>query len=1350
MDRRSVGLIVSAMFLLYGLKAYSNTTALTIDSSQMSLGKYLSYIEDANSSLKLEDFLSKNSQSILVRSESDTLNFGYSSSTFWFQLEVTSPVKKDFLLQMNWPQLDYLDIYTLYDGQITSHFELGDNKPFNQRVIQHRYFIVPISIEPYKNTKIVIKVKTKNVVRVNPVIYEPYRFIQDDTKITLINGLYFGCMLVMLIYNSFISFTLRSKAYLFYVIFISNHVLAFLYLTGYSYQYLWPDNPIMHEKSLPVCIGFLIWASSEFTYYFLNLKPALPRLHHVVRLTSGLGLVIGISSIIFGVYLPFQFLNSLVIWPSLFLIYVACIMLKKGSIEARYYLIALVFFVVSVLFMTLSANGLMPEFLITRFLAQIGSAIMVVLFAIALANRIKRLQNENIDIQKEAAESLQQKVQERTVELLAAKEDSDVAKRSADAARREAVENGRIAESLKQKAEAQTEQLKELDKAKTAFFQNISHELRTPLTLIMNPLENAVRRYTEDKNVAIAAKNSKRLLRLVNQLLDFQKLEAGKKELILSPINLTDFIQHCGDYFSTACKSRDIIFNLRCKDDLLDDNSLDFWCMAEIDALEKIVFNYLSNALKYTPNGGSIELGLKIKSNKIRIYVVDSGAGISEKDQQKLFRVFSQVDTSTTRSQEGTGLGLALVKSLTEEMKGTVGVESILGKGCCFWVEFDRLIVAQSEVYFLVVEDDEKLRDSIVLAILDHLDLKETEVCGKSSVEETLIFLRDHKVGCLISDYNLNADLDGFDLMKKVSQLYPETYRVMMSAEASFEMIEQAVNQNLVHHFLEKTNLPEFFLRIQEIVGNFGVISRNSFQLAKPLIDILIVEDDDEVRDAICHLVEENTDISRNKILLASSVEEGEDFLSSHIIRCVLTDYKLGGKDGLSLLQTITDEYPKVKRVLMTGHANFSVIQKAVNQGMVDQVFYKPLDWDQLISTLVHLVRESPVEQVVATEQKFDIKPWMLIAEEPEDPIDLEVLQDQSDLKEGEYELVLVVDDLADMRELIGADLIRKNYRVITANNGRVGLEQAREHHPDLIITDWMMPEMDGIALIKGLKSDPTLASIPSILLTAKSDEESKLMGTEMGADAFLGKPFSEKELISIVKNLLSLKAREKEVESLNLQLTENVLKRYLPPVLVDQIVSGETKIEQEPRGVNATVVFSDLVGFTQLSENLGTKMIAAVLNEYLEVMNQIIFEHDGVIDKFVGDSIMIIWGAPKAMDPEEQVRKAAQCAGAMQDAMIDLNTRWSQDNIPELKMRIGIHNGYIIVGNFGSKIRSDYTAIGPVVNFASRIEGKCEPGCVYFSEEVYQLLPRNLTDIAGDFNIKGIVGRRRLYKLAS
>ncbi len=344
--------------------------------------------------------------------------------------------------------------------------------------------------------------------------------------------------------------------------------------------------------------------------------------------------------------------------------------------------------------------------------------------------------------------------------------------------------------------------------------------------------------------------------------------------------------------------------------------------------------------------------------------------------------------------------------------------------------------------------------------------------------------------------------------------------------------------------------------------------------------------------------------------------------------------------------------------------------------------------------------------------------------------------------------LILVVDDIADIRGMIGNMLTDFGYRVITAANGRHGVKKSRQRRPDLIITDWMMPVMSGPELIAAHKSDPSVSSIPIILLTAKSDSESKLHGTEIGADAFLGKPFNEQELISIVRNLLKLKSREREVEKLNKLLTESVLKRHLPPSLVDDIIAGRANLVQKPRSAPVTILFADIVGFTVLASELRAARMARILNEYLARMNHVIFDHGGTIDKFIGDAIMVLFGAPTRMEPDDQAELSIRCALAMQRALAELNAEWVEEGGPPLQMRIGIHHGPVVVGTFGSDKRSDYTAIGPAVNIAARIERCCTPGEVFISGELYDYLPESVAEKAGAFELKGLSGTVNLYRV--
>ncbi len=236
-----------------------------------------------------------------------------------------------------------------------------------------------------------------------------------------------------------------------------------------------------------------------------------------------------------------------------------------------------------------------------------------------------------------------------------------------------------------------------------------------------------------------------------------------------------------------------------------------------------------------------------------------------------------------------------------------------------------------------------------------------------------------------------------------------------------------------------------------------------------------------------------------------------------------------------------------------------------------------------------------------------------------------------------------------------------------------------------------------------------------------------------------------------LVRRELQLKAKNQQIQLLNQEIREQVLVRYLPPELINDIFDGKITMDTKPHMRLITVLFSDLSGFTSMSEKHGAELVSEFLNDYLSIMNETIFAHLGTIDKCIGDAIMVIFGSPQDMSEEDQARFACLCAMAMQDRMSVVNDKWCARGIDSVLMRIGIHQGTAVVGNFGSDKRVDYTAIGPTVNLASRIESTCEAGKIFVSAQVRaQLSDDMLTAPAGDFQLKGIEGTISLYRLVT
>jgi class 3 adenylate cyclase len=275
--------------------------------------------------------------------------------------------------------------------------------------------------------------------------------------------------------------------------------------------------------------------------------------------------------------------------------------------------------------------------------------------------------------------------------------------------------------------------------------------------------------------------------------------------------------------------------------------------------------------------------------------------------------------------------------------------------------------------------------------------------------------------------------------------------------------------------------------------------------------------------------------------------------------------------------------------------------------------------------------------------------------------------------------------------------------------------------------------------MIQMLRQEESTRGTPIVLLTAKADEDTRLEGVEQGADAYLSKPFNDRELLAEVRNLLALKANERRVAELNTYLTESVLKRFLPPSLVAKAAKGELALDLRPEPRMVTILFSDIIGFTQLSNTLRSRRVAELLNEYLTEMTHAIFGQGGTVDKFMGDAILAIFGAPEEISPNEQVRRAIAAARQMYRALDRLNARWQEQGIERVQFRCGIHQGTAVVGMFGGAERADYTAIGPSVNIAARIQEAAEPDCILVSAAVADYLDQDTITKFSPLELKGV-----------
>jgi class 3 adenylate cyclase/CheY-like chemotaxis protein len=350
---------------------------------------------------------------------------------------------------------------------------------------------------------------------------------------------------------------------------------------------------------------------------------------------------------------------------------------------------------------------------------------------------------------------------------------------------------------------------------------------------------------------------------------------------------------------------------------------------------------------------------------------------------------------------------------------------------------------------------------------------------------------------------------------------------------------------------------------------------------------------------------------------------------------------------------------------------------------------------------------------------------------------------------------ILIVDDNETNRDILATRLEVHGYDLLQAADGAAALDVVAQHSPDLILLDVMMPKIDGIEVTRRIKNDAALPFTPIILVTAKADGNDVVAGLEAGADEYLTKPVDQRSLVARVKSMLRLKqlhdtvaAQSADLAAWNTLLQERVaqqlaeiervnrLKRFLAPQVVELILSsGDDRILESHRR-DISVVFCDLRGFTSFAENSEPEEVMGVLGEYHACLGALIHKHEGTLDKYSGDGLMVLFNDP--LPCKEPALSAVRMALEMRDEVGKLAAKWLKSG-HELGFGLGISQGYATIGRIGFEGRFDYSAIGSVVNLAARLCGEAGPNQILVDRKVYVAIETVAdVELAGELSLKG------------
>jgi len=343
---------------------------------------------------------------------------------------------------------------------------------------------------------------------------------------------------------------------------------------------------------------------------------------------------------------------------------------------------------------------------------------------------------------------------------------------------------------------------------------------------------------------------------------------------------------------------------------------------------------------------------------------------------------------------------------------------------------------------------------------------------------------------------------------------------------------------------------------------------------------------------------------------------------------------------------------------------------------------------------------------------------------------------------------ILVVDDTPHNVKLLADLLTVKGYAVVTAASGREALELVDKERPDLVLLDVVMPGMSGYEVCRTIRDNPATTILPVVMVTALDPAQERIKGLDAGADDFLTKPINQAELLARVRSLLRIKELYDQLGELNRTLEKRVaeqvtqlerlgrLKRFFSPHLAELIVAGDQEDPLKSHRREVTVVFLDLRGFTAFAETSEPEEVMGVLREYHAEMGRLILTHEGTLERFTGDGMMIFFNDPVPVpNPAE---RAIRMAVAMRDQVAELIQKWRKRGY-DLDFGVGIAQGYATIGAIGFEGRWDYGAIGTVTNLAARLCGEAKPGQILISQRLLGTV-EELVEVepAGELTLKG------------
>lgn len=830
-----------------------------------------------------------------------TLNKGFTSQTCWLRLQIDgrqlSP--SGWSLVINYPLLNQLDVYVRHEGAVLQTFSAGLNQPFQQRPLQRRQPTFPLDLDKDDITTVLISVQSDHAIQVPLSIWRNDALLGWQARGDQLQALFYGAMLMMMLYHLFLFLSVREPVYLYYVGWTASLTLLQAVLQGHAQQYMWPTVGWLGGHIMTLLLPLIVLIGSRFTVSFLELAQRRASLATLLRLHAH----VAVALILLTPFVPPVWLLPadmlLILSFDLSVLFVASQRLFARDPDARYFAVAWLCLLSGGLLIVLNKFGVISRTPFTENLLQIGILLDVMLLSLALAARINRLKADQMEAQRLRAEM----------------------------------------EALRASSRNQ---------AKSEFLVTMSHHIRTPMQGILGIADllrhsdvSADRQRQYAGTIYNAADS---LIGVLNDLLDHSRIETGQLALTQGEVRPEELVSDVIGLFISAASEKNLpIYSYI-------DSRVPALIMTDAVRVKQILTNLISNAIRFTDSGQiSVSFSLRQPADAsgnvlLDCDVTDTGSGL---DAEQCAAIMSD-------APERSGLGLSVSRKLCQLLGGELGVTSSPGHGASFHFTLPCRVASHSVdngslpgKKLLVITESRALRLS-VCQLAERWGMIATE----ASVSDIAAWTQSDSASIDM----LIVDQRSYLALNCLRQTPFGHCPWIVLAERNHKLIASTpTNRPLIELPLESRRLRDTLNSLLDDTGHHPDDEPALAPTTQDLPKKVLVVDDDAVSQMVIGSILESLSVHATIVSDGSSAAATVAPAKPHW-QVIFMDCEMPGMNGYDATRAIRQQEQEQGRkpcwiIALSAHAGADAMAQAEQSGMNDYLC-KPVTRDQIRQAL--------------------------------------------------------------------------------------------------------------------------------------------------------------------------------------------------------------------------------------------------------------------------------------------------------------------------------------------------------------------------------------------------------------